>query len=163
MLIWKQHVISTDNWTVVADDVPVTVDYPLVSLKRWLAEGADQLRVRGAGIVIQPDDEVDIPALSPARHPLVAIAFDSAADGRGFSQAQLLRRRGYTGDLRAIGAFGRDQLAFLVRCGFTSFALSAPEAASGFAESLAVVSLVYQPSVDERQTVRDLRRSGAYG
>ncbi len=158
MLIWKHHAVSSDNWSVVADDVPVVIDYPLVSLKRWLAEANDQRRVRGAGIVIRADDDIDIPALSPARHPLVAITFDSAVDGRGFSQARLLRRRGYGGDLRAMGAFGRDQLAFLVRCGFTSFALTTPEAASGYAESLAAVSLVYQPAADETQTVRDLRR-----
>lgn len=158
MLIWKHGEISADNWALVPDDAPVTVAYPLVSLKRWQAEANDNPLVRQAGVLIDADDDVDIPALSPARHPLVAIQFASATDGRGYSQARVLRRRGYAGDLRALGEFGRDQLAFLVRCGFTSFGLASAEAAAGFADSLNAVSLVYQAAADGRETITGLRR-----
>ncbi len=56
---------------------------------------------------------------------LIAINFPTHTDGRGFSTARLLRERhGYKGELRAIGAFLRDQLYYLERCGFDAFALT---------------------------------------
>ena len=68
-----------------------------------------------------------------------------------------MRRRGYAGELRAIGAFNRDQLAFLFRCGFDAFELTAAEAADGYAASLDAMSLVYQPAADNAATIRALR------
>jgi hypothetical protein len=46
------------------------------------------------------------------------------SDGRPFSLARRLRMDlGFTGEIRAIGDVLRDQLCFLERCGFNSFAL----------------------------------------
>jgi len=46
------------------------------------------------------------------------------SDGRPFSLARRLRLDlGFTGEIRAIGDVLRDQLCFLERCGFDSFAL----------------------------------------
>ena len=42
-------------------------------------------------------------------------------DGRGFSQARLLRRAGFKGELRAVGEVARDRLAHLESCGFDAF------------------------------------------
>jgi uncharacterized protein (DUF934 family) len=57
------------------------------------------------------------------RHP-----FSGVHDGRGYSLARLLRgRHGYAGELRAVGDVLRDQLYFLQRCGFDSFALRADQ------------------------------------
>ncbi len=53
--------------------------------------------------------------------PMVAINFPVFTDGRGFSYARELRQRGYTGELRAVGHFMRDQLGYLARCGFNAF------------------------------------------
>ena len=65
---------------------------------------------------------------------LVVLNFPKFTDGRAYSQARLLRERlGYTGELRATGAVLRDQLPFLLRCGFDSFESEQP----GFAEALA--------------------------
>ena len=53
---------------------------------------------------------------------LVVLNFPKFTDGRAYSQARLLRERlGYTGELRATGVVLRDQLPFLLRCGFDSF------------------------------------------
>lgn len=54
---------------------------------------------------------------------LIVIHFASFVDGRGFSFAETLRQLGYTGEIRAAGAFGRDQIAYLLRCGVDTFVL----------------------------------------
>src|SRR4029079_14549185 len=63
-----------------------------------------------------------LPFLS--RVPLVAVNFTTTGDGRGFTQARLLRERyGYQGELRAVGKIRADQMFFLGRCGFDAFEL----------------------------------------
>ena len=52
------------------------------------------------------------------RLALIAIAFTGFADGRGFSLARLLRRAGFTGELRASGRLIADQYAHALGCGF---------------------------------------------
>lgn len=55
---------------------------------------------------------------------LIVIHVPAFADGRGFSFAQTLRQLGYQGEIRMAGAFGRDQIAYLLRAGADSFLLS---------------------------------------
>lgn len=50
--------------------------------------------------------------------PLIRVAFDSAADGRGFTVARRLRLLGYAGRLRAAGHVIADQYAMARRAGF---------------------------------------------
>ena len=88
----------------------------------------------------------------------VVLHFPKFTDGRAYSQARLLRERlGYSGGLRATGAVFLDQLPFLLRCGFDSFA----SAQKGFGEALAkartLFSVVYQPTGDGRATANELR------
>jgi uncharacterized protein (DUF934 family) len=57
-------------------------------------------------------------------HARVEIAFETFTDGRGYSLAKLLRDRHHcTVDIRATGDVTIDQLGYLMRCGFTTFAL----------------------------------------
>ena len=68
----------------------------------------------------------DVSPLQPYldRAPLVAVDFTTTGDGRGFTQARLLRERfGYKGELRAVGKIRADQMFFLARCGFDAFEL----------------------------------------
>lgn len=85
------------------------------------------------GVWLEPHDEPASIAGDLAAFALIAVRFPKFTDGRGYSIAALLRTRyGYTAELRAIGDVGRDQLFYLKRCGFDSFALPAhrdPEAA----------------------------------
>ena len=56
--------------------------------------------------------------------PIIALNFPVFNDGRPYSLARRLRRDlGYIGEIRAIGDVLCDQLCFLERCGFDSFAL----------------------------------------
>ncbi|MEM6310851.1 MAG: DUF934 domain-containing protein [Pseudomonadota bacterium] len=72
---------------------------------------------------------LDVPAdTDPADIPLSAqairIDFPSAADGRGFTIARMLRLRGYQGRLRAHGHVIADQYAMARRCGFDEVEVS---------------------------------------
>jgi uncharacterized protein (DUF934 family) len=104
----------------------------------------------------------DVLALGPDidRLELIVLHFPKFTDGRAYSQARLLRGRlGYRGELRATGNVLRDQLPFLLRCGFDSF----DSEQAGFGEALArarsVFSVVYQPTEDGRVPASQLRLS----
>ncbi|SFS13382.1 DUF934 domain-containing protein [Yoonia litorea] len=56
--------------------------------------------------------------------PMIRIDFPSFADGRGFTLAQLLRRAGYKGRLRAKGHVIADQYAMARRSGFDEVEIS---------------------------------------
>ena len=89
---------------------------------------------------------------------LVVLQFPKFTDGRAYTQARLLRERlGYSGELRAAGQVYIDQIPFMLRCGFDSFA----SAQKGFAEAVAkarsLFSVVYQPTGDGRATASQLR------
>jgi uncharacterized protein (DUF934 family) len=88
---------------------------------------------------------------------LIVLQFPKFTDGRAYTQARLLRERlGYTGELRAAGQVYIDQIPFMLRCGFDSFA----SAQKGFAEAVAkarsLFSVVYQPTGDGRSTASQL-------
>ena len=86
------------------------------------------------------------------RFPLIAIAFPRFADGRGYSNATLLRTRfGYKGELRAIGDVLKDQLFYMKRCGINSFAVRADKNLESAMKSLRDFDVTYQCSVDQPQ------------
>lgn len=133
----------------------------VVPAARWLARAGDFAARRDAvGVWLDPAD--DPAALAPwlAALPLVAVRFPRFTDGRGYSSAVLLRTRlGYRGELRAFGDVGRDQLFYLKRCGFDSFALAAHRDPHAALASLAPFSIRYQASVDDPLPL--FRRRGA--
>ena len=103
---------------------------------------------------LMPDD--DPQKLEPFLDQLevVEISFPRYADGRGYSQAQLLRRRlGYEGEIRAVGDVLRDQLLFMLRSGFDAFELTREDAAEAFAAASKEYSLFYQPAADGEKGV----------
>ena len=114
-----------------------------VVLADWLAANLANGAVP-EGVLLGPTDDVALLAPHLGRLRLVVIEFPKLAEGRGFSQARLLRARyGYDGELRARGAIKRDQLYFLARCGFDAFELDAaedPEAALAAFEAFSVAT-----------------------
>ncbi len=63
---------------------------------------------------------------------LIVIHVPAFTDGRGFSYAHTLRQLGYEGEIRIAGAFGRDQIAYLLRAGVDSFVLNEHDLQSDF-------------------------------
>jgi len=60
----------------------------------------------------------------------ITLHFPKFSDGRAFSQAVILRRRGFAGDIRAIGDVLIDQLVQMQRCGVSSAVLRADQDAA---------------------------------
>jgi len=92
-----------------------------------------------------------------ARVQLVEIDFPRFRDGRGYSSARILREAGYTGEIRAAGDVLVDQMLFMRRCGFDSFAPDAPVDAEVLQAALARYDYVYQPAADGAVPVWKLR------
>lgn len=153
--------------TLLLDGLRLTDDLPLlddeaalpaqgavaVSVKRWLAD-TDLLRARGEVGVLLPNT-ADVVALWPqlsGAAPLL-LSFPTFPDGRAYSQGRLLRERcGCSADLRAHGAaVVRDQLGFMARVGFSSFALRADQDVEACRSAFADFSSAYQPAADAQR------------
>ena len=161
-LIRGRRIVS-DEWTFAGDAaaLPERGDV-LVPLTLWKAERDRLLQCDGRlGVLLAPADEPAEIAADLPRLALVAIDFPQATDGRGYSTARLLRERhGYTGELRAVGQVGRDQLHHLARVGFDAFALRPGEDAVDALAAFDDFSEAYQASVERPQPL--FRRRGAF-
>lgn len=124
------------------------------SLRDGLAERAHEI-----GVWLDSDEGAELLGADAEALPLVAVHFPAFADGRGFTTGRLLRERyGFDGELRAVGAFMRDQLTYLRRCGFNAFAYEGQQPLTGLLESLQDFSDSYQAAVD--QSLPLFRRRG---
>jgi uncharacterized protein (DUF934 family) len=152
-----------DPWLRLADDATVPVNGPvLVSFARWRAARPALLARRGpVGVVLANTDEVEELAPDVVRLDLIVLSFPKYTDGRAYSQARLLRGRyGYQGELRATGNVLRDQLPFMLRCGFDSFESDQAGISEALAHARTLFSVVYQPTEDGRTPISALRRQG---
>lgn len=132
------------------DDEPH--DEPAVTLDAFVAGQSNATAVR----VETGDDARELlPHLG--RIALIEVAFPSYRDGRGYSTARILRESGYTGELRAEGDVLVDQLAYMRRCGFDSFAPTRPIDRDVAAAALARYPHAYQRAADRRPAVWELR------
>jgi len=94
----------------------------LLSVNEWVADVASSVE-SGKGVVVTPADDVELLQESLHKIPLVALDFVSFDDGRGYSQATLIRKRwGYGGEIRGINAH-LDQLQFMLRSGVNAYDL----------------------------------------
>jgi uncharacterized protein (DUF934 family) len=131
------------------DDAPF--ESPIAPLGDFLAGG------NFAAVRIDPGE--DVRALLPhlGRLKLVEIAFPKFRDGRGYSSARILREAGFTGELRAAGDVLVDQLGFMRRVGFDSFAPNHPLDPAVVAATLSRYPYVYQKAADAARPVWALR------
>ena len=77
----------------------------------------------------------------------ITLHFPKFSDGRAFSQAVILRRRGFAGDIRAQGDVLIDQLVQMQRCGFSSALLRADQDAAHGQHLMAHYSGFYQGDI----------------
>lgn len=148
--IIKDLNVVEDSWQVWRDteNLPSTGGY-IVPLALWQTH-KDALQALGEiAVFLASDQSPKLLDADISRFALIAVDFPKFADGRGFSYGRELREQhGFTGELRAIGDFMRDQLFFLKRCGFNSFALESDELDEALA-SFNDFSDAYQPSIDQ--------------
>ena len=120
--ILRRRELIADDWHYLGEEAgeadPLIV--PLAQLSRELPQW--QRRAGPLGVRLAPADAVaELAPLLP-RLALIAVEFPNPGDGRGYSQARLVRERlGFRGELRAFGSGVRQDQAFLLaRSGFDS-------------------------------------------
>lgn len=143
--------VEASGWTIVMEPGTALPRGPVfVPLSHW-SEHRTALAAHAApvGVWLAPGEDpeallADLPHLAA-----IAVLFPKFTDGRGYSTAVLLRRRGFRGELRAFGDLGRDQLFYLSRVGFDAFDL---RPGTDLADALAAFddfSLAYQGATDD--------------
>ena len=96
----------------------------LLSVSDWIVDTESNIAA-GKGVVITPADDVELLKESLHHIAIIALDFISFDDGRGYSQATLIRKRwGYSGEIRGINAH-LDQLQFMLRSGVSTYDLQA--------------------------------------
>jgi uncharacterized protein (DUF934 family) len=162
MPLIKKGAFVADRFLTVADGAELPEGAAvIVSLKRWQAE-RDALLARGTAVGVKlpnnTNPEVlkdDLPHLA-----VVALDFPIFRDGRSYSWARLLRQRfAYKGEIRATGNVLRDQVFFMSRVGIDAFEVPEGFQLVAFSRAMRDFSHAYQPSIDGRRTVVDLRHS----
>lgn len=153
-----------NTWHFAAEpdgmDVPENGGGITYSLSRFLQEAETLLAADfPVGVRLQPDDDPHDLKPYVDRLGLIEIDFPKYTDGRGYSQAQLLRRRlGYAGELRAIGHILRDQLLYMQRSGFDAF-LTARASLPSVQDALDEFSSFYQTAADGAVSVFKARHA----
>ena len=144
----------------MADDSDLPDGPVIVTLSRWQNRETALAGHNGPlGILLHSDEPPALIADDLERFDVVALDFPAFTDGRAYSYARLLRERhGYTGEVRAVGNVLRDQLAFMVRCGFDAFEVDGDDGAGAFKQALAEISVAYQPATDVRRPAMALRQ-----
>jgi uncharacterized protein (DUF934 family) len=144
---------AEDRYVRVLDDAPIPDGVPvIVPAARFLAD-ADEVLRRDAPTGVEWPNNRNVAALEPYLDRLAAIvlSFPNFKDGRGYSQARLLRERyGFVGELRAAGQILRDQFLFLVRAGFDAMEVAKPGDVEAYASALGRYSVFYQGTGDDR-------------
>jgi uncharacterized protein (DUF934 family) len=156
--IIKQRELVADAWKHADEDA--TADAVIVPLARfqlerdqWLASG------KKLGVRLAPADSVEAIAADLPKLSLVALDFGGMGEGRGYTHAQLLRRRfNFTGEVRAVGKIQRDQVFYMARCGFDAFEFPEGTDLNVALTAFADYSVAYQPSADQGVTLQ--KRAG---
>jgi uncharacterized protein (DUF934 family) len=131
----------------------------MVSLTRFRKDGA-ALFGRNAPIAIRLKSDESPEQVGEAVHrfSVVALEFPKFRDGRAFSWARLLRTRlQFGGEIRAVGDFLYDQIAYQRRVGFSEWDVAETFTLEDLHRALSEIGNVYQPSADGRKTIRELR------
>jgi uncharacterized protein (DUF934 family) len=150
-----------DVFAPLGDDAPLPDGAVLVSLARFQKE-RDLLIARNApiGVRLKSDQSPELLGEDVHRLSLVALEFPKFRDGRAFSWARLLRTRlSFKGQVRAVGDFLYDQIAYQRRVGFDAWEVANTFTPDDMHRALNEISNVYQPSADGRKTIRQLRAS----
>ena len=128
----KHNAVSGDSWQTLvlnegetAESVALPAGDVIFPLAVWQARKTEIISChKRIGLLLQPDDRVEDVAGDLEYFIVIAVNFPKFVDGRGYSTASLLRQRyHYQGELRAVGDVLHDQLFFMKRVGFDSFAL----------------------------------------
>ena len=141
------------------DDAPARLRFrtdapfesPIAPLADFLAGG------NFAAVRIEPGEDARELVPHFDRLKLAEIAFPKFRDGRGYSSAAVLRQAGFTGEIRAAGDVLVDQIGFMRRVGFDSFAPNKPLDPKVVQATLDRYPYVYMKAADGKVPVWALR------
>ena len=158
--IIKNRNVVSDNWHLLKADAGSSEISPagdvIVPLAVWLERRSALLARNGkTGVWLEGAEDPAAIAGDLASLGVIAIYFKHFTDGRGYSIARLLRERyGWRGELRAIGDVLRDNVHYLSRCGFDSFALRADQNPAAALTAFNDFTNAYQSAVDKAPLFR---------
>ena len=141
--------VVADDWSYLTEAEGNPAASLILTLVQWQSD-RDAWIARGGrlGVVLSPAHKVDLLVPDLPRLALIGAEFSGPGEGRGYSQARLLRERWkFSGELRATGFVHRDQLILMARSGFNSFELPDSDLDEA-ATALSTFSMAYQPSND---------------
>jgi len=145
----RDRQIVEDEWRYTSEAAGDALAPLIVTVEQWRND-RDAWIARGSrlGLLLAPGHKIETLAPDLRFFSLVAVEFPGPGEGRGYSQGRLLRERWhFTGELRATGYVRRDQLFFLARCGFNSFALSDADIEDAHL-AFSTFAAAYQPAND---------------
>ncbi len=152
-----------DSWRRLAEEEAVPRSGKCIVVEDRLDEAIAALPADAPlGVIVANTTEPE--ALAPyfSRLALIAIAFPAFADGRGFSLARLLRRAGFSGELRASGRILADQAVHAGRCGFDTIEVAGDIAKrqdeAQWRAALGAYSEFYQQGYGRRASILEQRR-----
>jgi uncharacterized protein (DUF934 family) len=141
--------VVVDEWRYVAEAAADAAAPLILTLAQWQLEPGTWL-ARGTplGVVLAASHRVEQLAPDLRHFALIAAEFSGPGEGRGYTQARLLREHwNFKGELRATGHVRRDQLFFMARCGFNSFELPDTDMEDAYT-ALSTFTAAYQPAND---------------
>ena len=149
--IIKNGQLVNDDWNRV-DEVGLFPEGKiLISMSSWNEQQVQFFKRYGEIGIWMESNENPEEIENLERIPVIGILFENFMDGRGFSIARLLRERlDYQGEVRAIGSPIRDQLSYMVKCGFDAFDLADHYDLEEALASLNDFSESYQTSVQQK-------------
>jgi uncharacterized protein (DUF934 family) len=123
----------------------------IVPLKVWQAQ-RNELKSRAElGVWLASHERPEELKGEIEMFSVIAVDFPKFADGRGYSIAYNLRARlGYAGELRAVGDVLRDQMFYMQRVGFDSFAPRPDKSINDALKGLSDFSDSYQAAIDQK-------------
>jgi uncharacterized protein (DUF934 family) len=114
--------------------------------KTWLEQGESPPPGLRLGLALHPADDVRTLRAVLPHVALVSVFFPKFGDGRGYSQARLLREElGWTGELRARGDVLQDQANYLHRCGIDAWEPHDPRQLERLPRGIGDFRMTYQP------------------
>ncbi len=157
----KNRTATLDTWKtleLVEGETLENVELPtgdvIFPLAVWQARKAEIISChKRIGLLIQSNERIEDVADDLDYFVIIAINFPKFVDGRGYSTAALLRQRyHYQGEIRAVGDVLHDQLFYMQRVGFDSYALKdGKDAVYALQKGFTTFGEAYQAATDQPQ------------
>lgn len=150
-LLRNGHWVNDNPWVRLDNDSPLPEkgisEHPvLCSLTRFLDIEAAGLH-NISGVWLDSKDDVRELASHLEHIQMIAIDFPTYTDGRGYSQARVLRKQlAFAGELRATGDVRPDQMLFMARAGIDAFEFGTAPDEKLIKQILSRFQINYQPS-----------------